>query len=277
MFRALRSHWPEYLMEAALLGLFMISAGLFGTLLEYPHSPVHQAIAAPFLRRTLMGLAMGATAVGIIYSPWGRQSGAHINPATTLTFWRLGKVAGWDALFYVGAQFAGGLLGVFAIASILGTSFLGEPVRAVATVPGGHPAIAFLAEVVITFLLMTVVLWVSNTRRIAGYTGLLVGVLVATYITFEAPVSGMSMNPARSFASAMPSMTWTGWWIYFTAPPIGMLLAADLYLRCKGHDGARCAKMHHDNRKRCIFCGLGVTNLAEVHPITKPGRVPIPK
>jgi aquaporin Z len=71
MMQALRTHWPEYLMEAAGLALFMISAGLFGTLLESPHSAVQQALADPLLRRVLMGLAMGATAVGIIYSPAG--------------------------------------------------------------------------------------------------------------------------------------------------------------------------------------------------------------
>ncbi|MFQ5683048.1 MAG: hypothetical protein ACE5HC_07220 [Candidatus Binatia bacterium] len=76
-------------MEAAGLGIFMVSACTFGTILEYPASPIHQAIADPFLRRILMGLAMGLTAVGIIYSPWGKQSGAHINPAITLTFFRL--------------------------------------------------------------------------------------------------------------------------------------------------------------------------------------------
>ena len=55
---------------------------------------------------------MGLTAFGIVVSPWGRLSGAHINPAFTITYWRLGKVAHWDAVFYVGAQFAGGLAGV---------------------------------------------------------------------------------------------------------------------------------------------------------------------
>src|SRR4051794_10239121 len=100
MFRALHRHWPEYLMEAAGLGLFMVSAGLFGTLLGHPESPAVRAITDPLPRRVLMGLAMGLTAVGIIYSPWGKQSGAHLNPATTLMFWRLGKVAGWDAVFY---------------------------------------------------------------------------------------------------------------------------------------------------------------------------------
>jgi len=77
---ALRTHWPEYLMEAGLLGAFMVSACLFGVLYEFPRSPVREAIASPFLRRMLMGTSMGLTAIAIIYSPWGKQSGAHINP-----------------------------------------------------------------------------------------------------------------------------------------------------------------------------------------------------
>ena len=107
----LRQHWPEYLMEAAGLGIFMVIACAFGTLLEYPASPVRQTITVPLLRRFLMGLAMALTAVSIIYSPWGKRSGAHLNPSVTLTFFRLGKVAPWDALFYVAAQFVGGLVG----------------------------------------------------------------------------------------------------------------------------------------------------------------------
>ncbi|HVO92516.1 MAG TPA: aquaporin, partial [Terriglobales bacterium] len=101
----MKSHWPEYLIEAAGLGLFMISAMTFATILEHPASPLRQAIPDALLRRLLMGLAMGSTAVGIIYSPWGKRSGAHINPATTLTFFRLGKVNNWDATFYVTFQF----------------------------------------------------------------------------------------------------------------------------------------------------------------------------
>src|SRR6516225_8919387 len=87
-----RLHWPEYLMEAGLLGAFMVSACLFGALYEFPHSPVRHAIASQLLRRMLMGLSMGLTAIAIIYSPWGKQSGAHINPSVTLTFFRLGKI-----------------------------------------------------------------------------------------------------------------------------------------------------------------------------------------
>src|SRR5687767_12327179 len=81
---ALRRHWPEYLMEAAGLGLFMISAGLFGTLLFFPGSPLAESLPDPMARRALMGLIMGLTAIAIIYSPWGQQSGAHLNPAVTL-------------------------------------------------------------------------------------------------------------------------------------------------------------------------------------------------
>ena len=109
---ALAAHWPEYLMESAGLGLFMISACVFTVLLEHPASPLRQAIPDPLPRRALIGLAMGLTAVGIIYSPWGKQSGAHLNPSVTLSFFLLGKVRPWDAFFYSAAQFAGGVLGV---------------------------------------------------------------------------------------------------------------------------------------------------------------------
>src|SRR5713226_6685301 len=105
-------HWPEYLMEAGLLGAFMVSACVFGALYEFPQSPVHQAIMSRVLRRLLMGMSMGLTAIAIIYSPWGKQSGAHINPSVTLTFFRLGKIKAWDALFYITSQFLGAVLGV---------------------------------------------------------------------------------------------------------------------------------------------------------------------
>ena len=111
MLDAIRKHWPEYLMEAAALGTFMVSATVFTVLLFHPASPLW--IANDLARRAVMGLAMGLTAIGIIYSPWGKQSGAHMNPALTFTFYRLRKIAGWDAFFYVAFQFMGGLGGVF--------------------------------------------------------------------------------------------------------------------------------------------------------------------
>ena len=90
----LRRHWPEYLMEAAGLGLFMIVAAACASVLEYPASPLRQFLPDPLVRRALMGVAMGATSIALVYSPLGARSGAHLNPATTLTFFRLGRVHG---------------------------------------------------------------------------------------------------------------------------------------------------------------------------------------
>ena len=254
---ALGKHWPEYLMEAAGLGIFMMSAGGFAIVLFHPASPVAQAVGQPLLRRVLMGCAMGFTAVSLIHSPWGQQSGAHFNPAVTLTFLRLGKIAAPDAFFYVAAQLVGGVCGVMTIA-LVSRGLLADPaVNYVVTIPGAAGApIAFVAELAISLALMSVVLAVSNAPRIARYTGICAGVLVATYITFEAPISGMSMNPARTFASALVADLWTAFWVYVTAPLVGMLLAAELRLRLSPSP-VRCAKLHHENSRRCIFrCGF---------------------
>ena len=243
-------------MEAAGLGIFMISACTFGVILEHPASPVRQAIAFPLVRRVLMGLAMGLTAIGIIYSPWGKQSGAHLNPSVTLTFFRLGKIDGWDTVFYIAAQFIGGVLGVLVISTVIGVWLSNPSVRFVATVPGSKVPVAFIAEAVISFILMLTVLFASNTRNIARYTGVFAGMLVATYIAFEAPISGMSMNPARTLGSALSAQIWTALWIYFLAPPLGMLLASETFSRLRTGRQVLCAKLHHDNDKRCIFrCG----------------------
>jgi aquaporin Z len=257
---ALARHWPEYLMEAAGLGLFMLSACLFTVLLEHPGSVAHQALPNPLLRRALIGVAMGLTAVAIIYSPFGKRSGAHLNPSVTFTFWRLGKVEGWDAVFYVMAQFIGGLLGVLLATAICGPMLIGHStVNFAVTQPGeAGPWVAFAAEFAISFGLMLTVLVVSNRHSLNRYTGLFAAMLVALYITFEAPLSGMSMNPARTVASALPAASWEYAWLYFIAPPLGMLLAAETYVRWQGKGSVLCCKLHHENDSRCIFrCNYG--------------------
>jgi aquaporin Z len=256
-FDAVKQHWPEYLMEAAGLGIFMVSAAVFTTFFEHPHSAVYAAIPDPLVRRVCIGIAMGLTAIGIIYSPWGKQSGAHLNPAVTLTFFRLGKIEGVDATFYVIAQLLGGLIGVLLSGVAIGAAIEHPAVNYVVTVPGKSGAlIAFLAELCISFGLMLTVLLASNHRAFGAFTGLMAGCLVATYISIEAPISGMSMNPARTFASALPAHLWTAFWVYLTAPPMGMLLAAECYVQINGLQRVLCAKLHHQNNTRCIFrCG----------------------
>lgn len=251
----MRSHWPEYLTEAAGLGLFMLSASAFAALLFHPASPAIMAIPGPFARTALMGLAMALTAIALTYNRWGQQSGAHFNPAVTLTFYRLGKVAPVDALAYVTAQFLGGTAGML-VASVALARWLDHPdVNFVATLPGKWGVgVAWLAEFAIAFLLMNVVLAVSNAPRLARFTGLFAAACVLLFITFEAPLSGMSLNPARTFASALVAPNWTALWVYFTAPPAGMLLAASAFTRVRGRGSVECAKLHHQNARRCIFC-----------------------
>jgi aquaporin Z len=248
-----RAHWPEYAIEAAGLGTFMVVACTFGALLGHPRSPVVLSVPDPLVRRALMGLAMGLTAVTLIYSPWGRRSGAHFNPATTLTFWRLGKTHTRDAIGYAMAQVVGGLAGVLLAANLLGAVLAHPDVRYVATRPGPTgAAVAFAAEVTIAFVLMSVVLRVSNDASLARFTGLAAGALVALYITIEAPLSGMSLNPARSLASAMPAGVWDAFWIYLVAPPLGMVAAAEAYVHRHGARAVYCAKLHHDAGP-CLF------------------------
>jgi aquaporin Z len=256
--RAIGDHWREYASEAACLALFMISAAAFATLLRHPLSPASRWMAAPLVQRIPMGLAMGLTLMAIVYSPLGRRSGAHMNPALTLTYLRLGKVSPLDAAAYVVAQFAGGAAGIVAATALLAGLPADPSVNFVATVPGRYGAgAAFAAEAAMSFGMMSLVLNVSNASRLMRFTGAFAGALVALYITLEAPLSGMSMNPARTFAPAVLAHTVRTLWIYFTAPPLGMLLAAELYVRYRGAGRVRCAKLHHPSNIRCIFrCGF---------------------
>jgi aquaporin Z len=136
--------------------------------------------------------------------------------------------------------------------ALLGQWVADPAVNYAATVPGpAGPVIAFVAEFLISCGFMFVILIATNIRRIARFTGILVGALVAIYIVVERPYSGMSMNPARTLASAVPAMTWRGLWLYFSAPLLGMVLAGKVYLQLFG--SVYCAKLHHDNDKRCIF------------------------
>jgi aquaporin Z len=252
---SLRLHWPEYLMEGGEAGIYLFSACVVATFLWHPASPVQGYLPNDAVRRMLMGLAMGATIMAIVLSPWGKQSGAHFNPAVTFTFYRLGKVTLWDVLFYCIAQLSGAVAGV-ALASLL---LRGAPahhaVRYAATLPGIYGnGIAFVAELVISFLLMSAILFASNHQILAPYTHYFAAILAAIYIAFESPLSGMSTNPARTLGPAVYTHYWHALWIYFIAPPVGMLAAGEIFLLVRQGKVPYCAKLHHYNDKRCIFC-----------------------
>ena len=248
-----RPNWRLYAIEAALIGAFMVSACLFVILIEHPASPLRRAVESPLVRRSLIGLAMGATAVALIYSPWGKRSGALMNPAMTLSVLRMGKLSRGDALGYAAGQFIGAAAGV-GVMTAVGRMYVGHPsVRYVATLPGGGLAAAWIAEFLIAFLLVTIIFNANRVPRLARSTGLFAGALVAAYITLEAPISGMSMNPARTFGSALWANLWTGWWVYFTAPTLGMLAATELHRRVAIRPDRLCARLTHSTRIPCIL------------------------
>jgi len=249
-----RSHWRLYVFEGVELAIFMVSACVFTVLLFDPSSPALRHIPSPAIRRVLMGIAMGITAILIIRSPVGKRSGAHFNPAITLTYFRLGKIAPWDAAFYVIFQFIGGVFGVAVSALLLRGSIAAPAVDYAVTVPGRYgTAAAFLAELFMATVLMGVVLWTSNRPSVALYTSYLVGILIALYILFFAPVSGFSINPARTTGSAVFADVWTSVWLYFVAPPLGMFTAAEIYVRAFGANRVLCAKLHPDPTYPCPF------------------------
>jgi aquaporin Z len=207
----------------------MLSACIFTVALFHPDSPFSHTSA--ILRRALMGVAMGLTAVGIILSPWGKRSGAHFNPAISITFYRLGKLGPYDTIFYVISHFVGAALGVGLSKLILGARLAAPQVDYAVTIPGvGGPPAAFAAEAFMAALLMATVLFTSSRASRARWTTPLVGILIAFYVLIFAPVSGFSINPARTFGSAIFAQVFTSIWIYFTAPLLGMLASAQAFV-----------------------------------------------
>ena len=242
-------------MEAAELALYLFLICLFASVLLDPASPVRHFVGNAAGLRVLMGLAVGVTVVAIVMSPWGRQSGGHFNPALTLAFYRLGRMPLPDAVFYMVAQFFGAIGGVCIARFLLPDTISRRGVQYAVTAPGARgSAVAFAAELMISFVLMSTILFASSRETLARYTPYFVGFLYTTFIILEAPLSGMSMNPARSLAPALQASYWHSLWLYFVAPTLGMLVAAEVFLRVRGGVHPSCVKLHHANDKRCIFC-----------------------
>lgn len=228
---AFSRNWIHYLQEALGLAIFMISACFFGALIFSEQSYWYRFFPSEFARTILMGVMMGLTALFIFYSRFTSPSGSQINPAVTITFLRLDKMCRYDALFFILFQITGGTLAVYMMRTLMGELLTADPVHTVATVPGRYGVIpALVAELLIAFVTMSMVLFTSQYEKWRRYTRIVAACLVCTWVIVAGPVSGFGMNPARSLASAIPSGTWTSFWIYLLAPFAGMLLAAELFL-----------------------------------------------
>ncbi len=246
MWKLFKSRWKLYLIEAWALGMFMMATCLFAILFEHPDFYIRQHMPDAMGRRVIMGIAIGITAVLLIYSPWGKRSGAHMNPAFTIANWQMDRITTFDAGFYIIAQFTGGFLGVWVFKVLLPSYMANPSIAYVVTIPGMVPGsewIALILEFLISFILLFTVLHLSNYERLSRFTGYFVGILLFFYITFEAPYSGMSINPARTVASSWHAGNWTSVWIYFTGPVSGMLCAGMLFRKSYRRKNGECHSM----------------------------------
>lgn len=265
--------WSAYLIECICLALFMVSAAIWATALQHPASPFATWVSPGFSQRVLMGIAMGATAVVLIYSPMGARSGAHMNPALTLAYWRLGKMEARDVVGYIVGQFAGGTIGILAALVVLRGLPADASVNYVATVPGawGWTA-AFGAESAIAFLMMMLVLTCTSRPALTRFTGVCAGIFVALCIAVEAPLSGMSMNPARTLGTNVLAGATGSLWIYFIAPTLGMQLAALVFSTFiarrvrtpRSITSVGCPRLYHPSHVPCRF-GCGAVSHFEEH------------
>jgi aquaporin Z len=251
----MRERLPVYLCELAGTAI-MIAIGLGAvTFLWSSGSPVPR-IPIERLRLLVTGTIFAGGATLVVYSPLGQRSGAHLNPAVTLGFWRLGKISSPDALVYIVMQTGGACAGAALVLALAGD--LAREVRLGMTTPGSGvgPMAAVGWEAAITFALVFLILTCLSRPNLAPRTGVIAGSLVALLVMLEAPLTGTSLNPARSLAPALLVGDLSQFWIYAIGPPLGALAAAQMWM---GRWGTRqaliCAKIYHGNRPDRIFAG----------------------
>ncbi|MBW3566035.1 MAG: aquaporin [Acidobacteria bacterium] len=250
----MKEHLPEYFAEFAGTAIMMaIGTGAI-VFMWSEGSMMTELIPSEALRRLATGVLFAGGATLVVISRLGQRSGGHLNPAMTLAFWWKGQVAPPDLFAYAGAQIAGALLGVWIVAMVGGAA--AESVQWGITLPGAGYSVpeAFLAEAVITFLLVFLVLFCVSNQRFAAATPFLAGALVAFLVWVEAPISGTGLNPARSFAPALVSARFEHHWLYWIAPAVGAIAAVVLFARTVDTaERPGCAKLFHTERYRCIF------------------------
>lgn len=180
-----------------------------------------------------VSLAFGLVVMAMIYAV-GHVSGAHLNPAVTLAF-ALGRHFPWAR---VAAYWAAQAVGALAAAALLRAS-LGDEARLGATLPSGSDAQSFTWEVALTFLLVFVIMAVAtDTRAVGAAAAIAIGAAVGLDALFGGPVTGASMNPARSLGPALVTADLADIWLYLLAPVIGAVAGAAAYQLVRGPTGS---------------------------------------
>ncbi len=253
LLETLRRHWPEYAVEAGFLAVFVLVAGVVSAWLLSPSGPGAAALPNLAVRRLLAGLAMGLALMAMIYSPWGRRSGTHLNPAITLAYLRLGKIGRWDALFYTLAQVAGGVVAVTLLRGGAPLLSAAPPSLLSTSIGPSNQWAAFLTEFVLSGTAMLLILFTSNHASWFRWTGTLYSLLVVAIVAGAAPLSGFGMNIARLLAVDASGDLASANWLNLLPPLLGMQLAVEAYRLFTGRSQVLCAKLAHNTHGKCIF------------------------
>ncbi len=252
-FTTLRRHWPEYLVEAGFLVVFLLVAGAVSAWLLSPSGAGAAIRPSLGVRRAVVGVVMGLVLMAMVYSPWGRRSGTHLNPAITLAYLRLGKIGRWDALFFTLAQVAGGFAAVALLRSGALLPTATQPSLLSASLGPTSEWAAFLTELVLSGSAMLLILFTSNHERWFRWTGVLYGLLAIVIVACSAPLSGFGMNIARLLAVDAFGDLANANWLNLLPPLLGMQLAVEGYRLFTGRSQVLCAKLAHNTHGTCIF------------------------
>lgn len=208
----------------ALLVLVGLSVVIF---INGDGSVIKTWIPSPAIRRYITGFLFGATGCAITLSPVGKISGAHINPTVSFAFYLKRKMFGTHMLFYVLSQCAGAIFGAL---PLLLWKDQGRSLGYGATVPGDEGTmIAFIGELVTSFLLVTGIFFFTGHRQLRKYTLYMIPFLFCIMVGIEGEISGTSTNAARSLGPAVISFIWKDHWLYWIAPLCGAALAVFLF------------------------------------------------
>src|SRR5262245_21800882 len=176
-----------------------------------------------------VALAHGLVVVGFAYA-YGHISGTHINPAVTLGVWAAGLIDAGRAVSYIVFQLAGGVLGALALRFVLGGPQSGLGATTLATSPPVTPTVGLVVEALLTFFLVNAVLNCGGADdESRGHAGLAVGLTLAFCILMGGPLTGASLNPARTLGPAIAADVYENLWVYFAGPALGALAAAALW------------------------------------------------
>lgn len=244
---ALRRHWPEYAIEGGFLFVFVLLAGIVSAWLQ-PAGAANEVA-----HRALTGLVLGGLVIAMIYSPWGRRSGSHMNPAITLAYIRLGKVGRWDGVFYIAAQVAGALGAVLLLRSGSLLPMAAAPAGLAATIGPSNVWLAYATQFVLATVAMLLILFTSNHASFFRWTGIVYGLLVMLVVACAAPLAGFGMNAARLLAVDASGDASLLRWLNLLPPLLGMQLAIEVYRLFTGRSQVLCAKLAHNTHGRCIF------------------------